>query len=113
MQLIVVRLRGARLNASGVVQLHQRDEALVEEARIAARLVPAIRNGDPAAESELVERYSRGLGYLLARKCGDRERARDLLQETFCIAFESCGPLISTIPSGLQGTCGESQSELP
>ena len=76
------------MNASKVVQLHQRDEALVKEAQIATRLVPAIRQGDPAAEAELVERYSRGLGFLLARKCGDRERARDLLQETFCIAFE-------------------------
>ncbi|MBW2691922.1 MAG: sigma-70 family RNA polymerase sigma factor [Deltaproteobacteria bacterium] len=36
----------------------------------------------------MVERYSRGLGYLLARQIGDDERARDLLQETFCIAIE-------------------------
>jgi RNA polymerase sigma-70 factor (ECF subfamily) len=36
----------------------------------------------------MVERYSRGLGYLLTRQIGDDERARDLLQETFCIAIE-------------------------
>jgi RNA polymerase sigma-70 factor (ECF subfamily) len=36
----------------------------------------------------MVERYSRGLGCLLARRIGDAERARDLLQETFCIAIE-------------------------
>ena len=36
----------------------------------------------------MVGRYSRGLGYLLARQIGDHERARDLLQETFCIAIE-------------------------
>jgi RNA polymerase sigma-70 factor (ECF subfamily) len=36
----------------------------------------------------MVERYSRGLGYLLARQIGDEERAGDLLQETFCIAIE-------------------------
>jgi RNA polymerase sigma-70 factor (ECF subfamily) len=36
----------------------------------------------------MVERYSRGLGYLLARRIGDDERARDLLQETFCIAIK-------------------------
>jgi RNA polymerase sigma-70 factor (ECF subfamily) len=36
----------------------------------------------------MIERYSRGLGYLLTRQIGDDERARDLLQETFCIAIE-------------------------
>jgi RNA polymerase sigma-70 factor (ECF subfamily) len=36
----------------------------------------------------MVERYSRGLRYLLTRRIGDSERARDLLQETFCIAIE-------------------------
>jgi len=36
----------------------------------------------------MVERYSRGLGYLLARRIGDDDHARDLLQETFCIAIE-------------------------
>jgi len=36
----------------------------------------------------MVERYSRGLRFLLARRIGDDERARDLLQETFCIAIE-------------------------
>ncbi|MBT8079147.1 MAG: sigma-70 family RNA polymerase sigma factor [Gammaproteobacteria bacterium] len=36
----------------------------------------------------MVERYSKGLRFLLARKIGDDERARDLLQETFCIAIE-------------------------
>ena len=36
----------------------------------------------------MVERYSRGLRYLLAGRIGDDEHARDLLQETFCIAIE-------------------------
>ena len=36
----------------------------------------------------MVDRYSRGLRYLLVRRIGDDERARDLLQETFCIAIE-------------------------
>lgn len=71
-----------------VIELHARDSALVEEARVATRLVLGIRDGNAAAESDMVERYSRGLRFLLARRIGDDERARDLLQETFCIAIE-------------------------
>jgi len=71
--------------------LREADPALEEEARIAARIVRGFRGSAEErtrCESEMVERYSRGLGYLLTRRVGDDERARDLLQETFCIAIE-------------------------
>lgn len=71
-----------------VIALHSHSSQLVEEASTAKRLVCSIRHGDADAENELVERYSRGLKFLLTRRIGDDERARDLLQETFCIAIE-------------------------
>lgn len=71
-----------------VIPLRSREPRLQEEARTAARLAQDIHDGSPAAESEMVERYSRGLRYLLARRLGDDELARDSLQETFCIAIE-------------------------
>ena len=73
------------------MSLRAPDPALEEEARTAARIVRGFC-GSPEerarCESEMIERYSRGLGYLLTRQIGDDERARDLLQETFCIAIE-------------------------
>ena len=80
--------KSAILAKARVIALHSRDSSLDEEARTAARLAHGIRGGDAAAEADMVKRYSRGLGYLLARRIGDDERARDLLQETFCIAIE-------------------------
>jgi RNA polymerase sigma-70 factor (ECF subfamily) len=65
-------------------------EALLErtEAEVAAELVRRIRAGDAMAESELVERYSRGLLYMLRRTAGDPALADDLHQETFRIVLE-------------------------
>lgn len=82
---------GAALPRVRVIPLQKRDSALEEEVRTATRIVLGIRASDDkraACETELVERYSRGLNYLLIRRAGDGERARDLLQETFCIAIE-------------------------
>jgi RNA polymerase sigma-70 factor (ECF subfamily) len=59
-----------------------------EERQVAALLADRVRRGDPAAESELVERYSRGLRFLLKRRTRDPELAEDLLQETWIIALE-------------------------
>lgn len=73
---------------SRIVRLRKQDPALAEEARAASRIVEQIRAGNRAAETEMVRRYSQGLGYLLARRIGDAERARDLLQETFYIAIK-------------------------
>jgi DNA-directed RNA polymerase specialized sigma24 family protein len=56
--------------------------------RTAIRIVLGIGEGDTNAETELVERYGKGLRYLLARRIRDDERAGDLLQETLCIAIE-------------------------
>jgi len=55
---------------------------------IAAALVERIGNGDRNAEGELVERYSRGLLLLLTSKTHDKELAKDLRQDTFCVAIE-------------------------
>ena len=50
-------------------------------------LVERIGAGDRDAETALVLRFSRPLGFLLQRRTGDREGARDLLQETFIAAL--------------------------
>jgi RNA polymerase sigma-70 factor (ECF subfamily) len=60
-----------------------------QEARISAELAQRIARGDRSAETELVERYERGVLYLLKRKARDPELALDLRQETFRIAIES------------------------
>ncbi|MBT8102513.1 MAG: sigma-70 family RNA polymerase sigma factor [Gammaproteobacteria bacterium] len=73
--------------AAEVMPLNQPDPALQEEARIAADIVQGIRHGADSAETMLVKRYSRGLQYFLMRRVNDQERARDLLQETLCIAI--------------------------
>ena len=79
------------MSKAKAIALRAPDLALEEEVRTAARIVRGFRGTAEErarCESEMVERYSRGLGYLLARRIGDDERARDLLQETFCIAIE-------------------------
>jgi RNA polymerase sigma-70 factor (ECF subfamily) len=76
------------LATDNVIEFERIEPAVAEEAREATRIVRGIRDGEDTAESELVERYSRGLRYLLLRRIGDDERARDLLQETLCIAIE-------------------------
>lgn len=59
-----------------------------EERQAATLLVSRIGRGDPAAEAELVQRYSRGLRYLLRRKTRDADLAEDLLQETWAVALQ-------------------------
>jgi RNA polymerase sigma-70 factor (ECF subfamily) len=63
------------------------DEAQ-QEARISADLAQRIAGGDRGAEAELVERYGRGVLYLLQRKTRDPQLALDLRQETFRVAIE-------------------------
>lgn len=58
------------------------------EGEIAAALVSRIRSGDRRAESELVERYSRGLLFFLRRTTRSPTLSDDLHQETFRIALE-------------------------
>lgn len=59
-----------------------------QEPRISAELVADIRAGERHAEQAMIERYGRGLLYLLRRRCGDNELALDLRQDTFRIAIE-------------------------
>jgi len=70
---------------------------------MATRIVQGIRDGDTGAEADMVKRYSRGLGYLLARRIGDDERARDLLQDTFSIAIEKLREIKLDNPERLAG----------
>ena len=58
-----------------------------EERKVATELVTRVKRGDPSAEALLVERYNRGLRYLLRRKTRDPELAEDLLQETWAVAL--------------------------
>lgn len=54
-----------------------------DDGDVAESLVNRIGAGDRAAESELVERYRRGLFFVLRKECGDTELAQDLVQDTF------------------------------
>ena len=86
-----------------VIEFARSEPAFAEEARIAASIVGGIRGGNADAETDLVERYSRGLRYLLKRRIGDEERARDSLQETFCIAIEKLRKIKLESPERLAG----------
>lgn len=58
------------------------------EAAQSGELVARILAGEKAAESELVERYSRGVAIILNRATGDQSLAEDLSQETFQLTLE-------------------------
>ncbi len=60
--------------------------AVVDQAAI--ELARRIGSGDAAAEGELVERYSKGVLFLLRRMTRDRALADDLHQETFRVVLE-------------------------
>jgi RNA polymerase sigma-70 factor (ECF subfamily) len=51
-------------------------------------LVHRIVAGEPAAEAELVQRFSRALSFLLRRLTRDEAAAEDLYQETFRLVIE-------------------------
>jgi RNA polymerase sigma-70 factor (ECF subfamily) len=51
-------------------------------------LVHRIVSGDPAAEAELVQRFSRALSFLSRRLTRDEAAAEDLYQETFRLVIE-------------------------
>ena len=59
-----------------------------DEAAVATDLVRRIAAGDAVAEERLVERYRRGLLYLLRHLGAPPELAEDLGQETFRIVLE-------------------------
>jgi len=72
---------------SGVVNLFEKDEALVKEAEISRRLVSDIRAGDENAVREMIDRYSRGIRFILGRRTRDPDLVEEILQETFTIAW--------------------------
>src|SRR5262245_36684726 len=74
-----------------------------DEAGIATDLVQRIAAGDAAAETALVQRYSRGLLYLLRRLGASPELADDLHQETFRIILERLRRRGLEEPAGLAG----------
>lgn len=74
-----------------------------DEAGIATGLVRRIAAGDAAAEEALVQRYSRGLRYLLQRLGASPELADDLHQETFRIVLERLRQKGLDEPAGLAG----------
>ena len=82
---VVRRVRGAKGAMSTDVRPGQEQPA---EAEVAADLARRIAAGNAAAETELVQRYSRGLLYLLRRLGASPELADDLHQETFRIVLE-------------------------
>lgn len=51
-------------------------------------LVTGIYKGDKNAESQLIQKYSRQVLYILEKRCGDPELARDICQETFLVLLE-------------------------
>ena len=58
------------------------------ESVIATALVKGILAGDAAAELQMIERYKRGLRYVLRRKCHDLDLTADISQETWRIVIE-------------------------
>src|SRR5262245_50036510 len=70
------------MNVSGAAEIPRPgSEAMVE-------LVHRIVSGDPAAETELVQRFSRAVSFLLRRLARDEAAAEDLYQETFRLVIE-------------------------
>jgi RNA polymerase sigma-70 factor (ECF subfamily) len=74
-----------------------------DEAEVATDLVRRIAAGDTSAENQLVERYSRGLRYLLRRLGATPELADDLHQETFRIVLQRLRGKGLDEPAGLVG----------
>lgn len=63
------------------------DAEHIEERQAATELVKLVKGGDRGAEAAMIQRYSRGLRFLLRRKTRDPELAEDFLQETWAIAL--------------------------
>lgn len=105
---LTVSLLSLREQEPGVIgarvkPLHRQDPALEEEAQIATTIAQRIRDGDHRAETMLAHRYSRGLRYILMQRINDDERARDLLQETLCVAITKLRETALDNPERLAG----------
>ena len=66
-------------------------------------LIERIRGGDPEAEAELVERFSRGLTLMLRRLASDPSLADDLHQEALALVLEKARRGEIREPEGLAG----------
>ena len=64
------------------------DQTAMVEAAHSGELVTRILAGEKAAESELVQQYSRGVLIILNRATGDYSLSEDLSQETFQLTLE-------------------------
>ena len=64
-------------------------------------LVTGIYNGDTNAESLMIQKYSRQVLYILEKRCGDPELARDICQETFMVLLEKFRSQMIDDPSKL------------
>jgi len=75
---------------NGVLSIRNKKgcHALESKIETAKQLVLRIGEGDSAAESELVERYSTGIRLILLKRTGNGQLAMDLCQETFIVALE-------------------------
>ncbi|WP_281559790.1 sigma-70 family RNA polymerase sigma factor [Thalassomonas sp. RHCl1] len=60
----------------------------LSEAEVARSLVARILNGEAAAETEMVQRYNRGLVFMLNHRARNHALAEDLAQETWRIVIE-------------------------
>ena len=60
---------------------------IAQEREAAISLANRVLDGDARAGGEMIERYSRGLRFLLRRRTRDSEQAEDLLQETWLVAL--------------------------
>lgn len=86
-----------------VIPIRDVDPKLAEEARAAKRIAAGVKNGQSSFETELVQRYSRGLRYLLARRFRDPEQVEDLLQESLAIAITKLRDIELDNPERLAG----------
>ena len=83
------------------------DSSHKQERETAISLVTRVRNGDRQAEAEMVERYNRGLRFLLYRKTRNSQQVEDFLQETWAVALEKIREGGITDPGRLAGyLCG-------
>ena len=60
---------------------------IAQEREAAISLARRVLDGDVSAEGEMIERYSRGLRFMLRRRTRDPDHAEDLLQETWLVAL--------------------------
>src|SRR5262245_18526302 len=60
----------------------------IRQADSPADLVNRVRAGDPQAEVEIVERYDRGIRFIIRQDVDDHAAADDLYQEAFRIVLE-------------------------